>query len=140
MEGLGLGTRASITIPVVTRPRVLLADDHPALLAAIRGLLATDYEIVGSVEDGLRLLEEAERLRPDVIVLDLNMPAMNGLDACRELKRIVPQSRIVVVTAEDDAVVQQVVLEAGAFAYVGKGALGTDLLPAVRAASDGRER
>ena len=116
---------------------MLLADDHPVLIAAIGGLLSKDYEVVGRVGDGIRLLEEARRLQPEVIVLDLNMPAMNGLDACRELRRIVPQTRIVVVTAEDDPAVQQVVLAAGAFAYVGKGALGTDLLPAVRAACDG---
>jgi DNA-binding NarL/FixJ family response regulator len=81
---------------------VLLADDHPVLIAAIGGLLSKDYQIVGSVGDGLRLLEEATRLQPDVIVLDLNMPAMNGLEACRELRRMVPQTRIVVVTADDD--------------------------------------
>ena len=124
----------------MTRPRVLLADDHPVLIAAIGGLLAQDYEVVGSVGDGLRLLEEAERLRPDVIVLDLNMPAMNGLDACRELTRMAPQTTIIVVSAEDDAVVQRAVLAAGAFAFIDKGALGTDLLPAVRAACDGQQR
>jgi DNA-binding NarL/FixJ family response regulator len=124
----------------VTRPRVLLADDHPVLIAAIGGLLATHYEIVGSVGDGVRLLEEAERLRPDVIVLDLYMPAMNGLDACRELQRIVPQTRVVVVTAEDDPAVQEVVLAAGAFAYIQKGAMGTDLLPAVKAACAAQDR
>jgi len=122
----------------VTRPRVLLADDHPVLIAAIGGLLSKDYEIVGSVGDGVQLLAEAVRLQPDVIVLDLHMPAMNGLDACRELKRIVPQARVVVVTADDDPVVQQVVLAAGAFAFIGKDVMGTDLLPAVRAASDGQ--
>ena len=124
----------------VTRPRVLLADDHPVLIAAIGGLLAKDYDIVGSVGDGVRLLEAAERLQPDLIVLDLYMPRMNGLDACRELTRLVPQTRIVVVTAEDDAAVQQVVMAAGAFAYVEKGALGTDLLPAVKAACDGQRK
>ena len=116
---------------------MLLADDHPVLIAAIGGLLAKDYEVVGRVGDGVRLLEEAERLQPDVIVLDLYMPGMNGLDACRELTRRLPHTRVVVVTAEDDPVVQQVVLAAGAFAYVLKGAMGTDLLPAVRTACDG---
>jgi DNA-binding NarL/FixJ family response regulator len=80
---------------------VLLADDHPVLIAAIGGLLAKDCDTVASVGDGVRLLEEAERLH--------------------------------------DAVVRQVALAAGAFAYIGKGALGTDLLPAVRAACDGRQ-
>ena len=119
---------------------MLLADVHPVLIAAIGGLLAKDYDIVGSVGDGVRLLEAAERLKPDLIVLDLYMPGMNGLDACRELTRRVPQTRIVVVTAEDDAAVQQVVMAAGAFAYVEKGALGTDLLPAVKAACNGQRK
>jgi DNA-binding NarL/FixJ family response regulator len=124
----------------VTRPRVLLADDHPVLVAAIGGLLRKDYEIVGSVGDGVRLLEEAARLRPDVIVLDLNMPVMNGLDACRALTQMVPHTSIIVVSAEDDAVVQQVVLAAGAFAFIDKGTMGTDLLPAVKAACDRQVR
>ena len=113
---------------------MLLADDHPGLIAAIGRLLGQDYEIVGSVGDGARVLEEAARLQPDVIVMDLNMPAMNGLDACRALTRMVPQTRIIVVTAEDDVFVQQVVLAAGAFAYISKNSIGTDLLPAVQAA------
>lgn len=118
----------------MTPPRVLLADDHPVLIAAIGGLLSKDYDIVGSVGDGVRLLEEAERLHPDVIVLDLHMPQMNGIDACRKLSHLLPQTRIVVVTAEDDPVVQEAVMAAGAFAYIGKDVLGTDLLPAVRSA------
>jgi DNA-binding NarL/FixJ family response regulator len=68
--------------------------------------------VVGSVEDDARLLEEAARLQPDVIVLDLHMPAMNGIDACRELTRTLPGARIIVLTAEDDAVVRRVVLAA----------------------------
>ena len=119
----------------MTRPRVLLADDYPLLIVAIKRLLATHgYEVVGSVENGGRLLEEAARLQPDIIVADLYMPSMNGIDACRELTRMLPRTRIIVLTAEDDAVVKQVVLAAGAFAFIEKRALGTDLLPAVRAA------
>jgi DNA-binding NarL/FixJ family response regulator len=119
----------------MTRPRVLLADDHPGLISVIRQLLArNDCEIVGSVEDGALLLAEAARLQPDVIVLDLFMPAMDGLNACRELTRMLPRARIIVLSVEEDAVVKQVVLEAGAFAFIEKRALGTDLLPAIRAA------
>ena len=89
---------------------------------------------MGSVEDSARLLEEAARLQPDVIVLDLFMPAMNGLDACRELTRMLPRTRIIVLTAEDDADIKQVALAAGAFAFIEKRAIAPDLLPAVRAA------
>ena len=118
----------------MTRPRVLLADDHPGLSAAIGRLLAQDYEIVGTVGDGVRLLEDAARLHPDVIVLDLFMPAMNGLDACRALTRMLSRTRIIVLSAESDPDVKQVALAAGAFAFIEKQAVATDLLPAVRAA------
>ena len=68
-----------------------MADDHSGISAAIRRLLvAHDYEVVGSVEDGARVLEEAARLQPDIILLDLNMPNMNGIDACRKLTCMLP--------------------------------------------------
>ena len=119
----------------VTKLRVLLADDHQGFIAAIGRLLAEhDYDVVGSVEDGARLLEEATRLQPDVIVLDLSMPHMNGVDACRELTRLIPQTKIIVLTAESDADVGQIVLAAGASAFVDKQMVGMHLLPAVRAA------
>jgi DNA-binding NarL/FixJ family response regulator len=117
------------------RPRVLLADDHPSLLAAIGRLLPTHgYEIVGSVENGGRLLDEAIRLQPDIIVVDLYMPGLNGLDASRELTRLLARTRIIVLTAEDDAAVKRVMLAAGAFAFIEKRTVATDLLPALRAA------
>jgi two-component system, NarL family, response regulator NreC len=123
------------------RPRVLLADDHRGFMAAIGRLLVHhDYDVVGSVEDAARLLEEAARLQPEVIVLDLNMPGMNGIDACRELTRLIPQTRIIVLTAEaNDVEVRRVVLAAGASAFIDKQLVGTDLLPAIRAACGGQQ-
>lgn len=121
-----------------TKPyqRVLVAEDHPGMGAAIRRLLMVhDFEVVGSVEDGARVLEEAARLKPDIILLDLHMPNMNGIDACRELTRMLPRARTIVVTSEDP-VVRPAVLAAGAFAFVEKRALYTALLPAVRLACD----
>jgi DNA-binding NarL/FixJ family response regulator len=120
----------------VTRLRVLLADDYPAFITAIRRLLARhDYEVVGEVEDGANLVSEAVRLQPDVIVLDLHMPNVSGLDACRDLRRIIPRSKIILLTAETDADVRQGALAAGASAVVTKQAIGQDLLPAIRMAS-----
>jgi DNA-binding NarL/FixJ family response regulator len=124
---------------MVRRPRVLLADDHPGVLAMIGRLLTeNDYEVVGSVEDGAQLLVEAARLQPDVIVLDLNMPIMDGLDACVKLTRTMPRIRLIVLTVETDATVKRVVLAAGAFAFIDKDAAATDLLPAIRAACGGQ--
>jgi DNA-binding NarL/FixJ family response regulator len=103
--------------------------------AAIRRLLvADDFEVVGSVNDGAQVVEEAARLRPNIIILDLNMPNRNGLDSCRELTRMFPRTRTMVVTAEDPVHVRAAALEAGAFVFVEKRAMHTELLPAVRLA------
>ena len=84
------------------------------------------------------MLDEAIRLQPDIIVVDLYMPGLNGLDACRELTRLLARTRIIVLTAEDDVAVKGVVLAAGAFAFIEKRTVATDLLPALRAACGGR--
>ena len=120
------------------RCRVLVADDYPGMRVAIRRLLvAHDYEVVGIVEDGGRVLEEAARLQPDLILLDLHMPNMNGngIDVCLKLTRMLPRTRVIVVTAEDPAV-RPAALAAGAFAFIEKRALHTDLLPAIRLACE----
>jgi DNA-binding NarL/FixJ family response regulator len=121
-----------------TRPRVLLADDHPGIIAVIRRLLAHEYDVVGSVENGAQLLVEAARLLPDVIVVDLDMPIMSGLDACRELTRTMPRIRLIVLTVETDASVRHVALSAGAFAFINKQTAGIDLLPALSSACGGQ--
>ena len=74
-----------------TRPRVLLADDYPDIVKALSRLLALDFEIVGSVTDGSALLETAQRLQPDVIVLDVHLPNVDTLEACREMTRVTPR-------------------------------------------------
>ena len=72
------------------RPRVLVADDHPEVAKAVCRLLALDYEIVGTVADGSALLEAVQRLEPDVVVLDVNLPTVHGLEACRQLTQDEP--------------------------------------------------
>jgi DNA-binding NarL/FixJ family response regulator len=122
---------------VTKRPhqRVLVAEDHPEVSAAIRRLLvADDFEVAGSVDDGARVVEEASRLKPDIVILDLNMPNRNGLDTCRELTRMLPRTRTIVVTAEDPLDFRPAALAAGAFAFVEKRAMHTDLLRAVELA------
>ena len=83
------------------RPRVLLADDYPDMVKAVSRLLALDCEIVGSVADGSALLESAQRLQPDVIVLDVNLPNVNSLEACREITRVNPTTKVIMFTAMD---------------------------------------
>ena len=90
------------------------------MVKALSRLLARDCEIVGSVSDGGALLEAARRLQPDVIVLDVNLPNVDSLKACREITRVNPTTKVVVFTAMDDAAVGQTFLEAGASAFVSK--------------------
>src|SRR3954454_11988362 len=84
------------------RPRILLADDHTLIVDAFKKLLDPDFEIVGTVSDGHALLEVAPVLKPDVVVLDLGMPLLNGMDAGQELKRRLPQTKIIVLTMSED--------------------------------------
>ena len=105
---------------LVSRPRVLLADDYPDIVIAITRLLSLDCDIVGIVEDGSALLETAQRLQPDVIVLDVHLPHLNSLEACRELRRVSPEMKVIMFTAGADPNVGQAFLEAGASAFVSK--------------------
>ena len=113
------------------RPRVLLADDYAGLLTAWRRLLEPAFEVVGSVTDGRALLEAATTLMPDVIVADLSMPEMNGLDACRQIKNAMPHTRIVLATAGGDECVARAAFDAGASAFVLKHSAADDLLTAI---------
>lgn len=120
------------------RPRVLLADDHMETAKQLRTLLESDFDVVGLVEDGRALVDAAARLLPDVIVTDISMPEVDGIDATALLRRINPQARIVLVTVHAEPMLVQRGLDAGALGYVLKDAAGDELVPAVRAALGGR--
>ena len=122
---------------MIARPRVLLADDYPAIATAIERLLSIDCEVVGVVADGRALIESATRLRPDVIVIDLNMPNVHGLDACRQITQADPRVKVIVLTGVADADIRQHAFAAGACAYIAKHALVGELLPAVKNAVSG---
>ena len=117
---------------MTTRPRVLLADDYPEMVRAIGRLLALECEVVGTVADGSALLEAAERLQPDVIVVDVNLPIVNGLDACRQITREHPAMKVIVFTAMGDPDVKQQSIDAGAAAFVPKLASVDGLLSTIR--------
>jgi len=118
-------------VPQNPRPRVLLADDHGGILKALQRMLEPSCEVVGRVTDSSALLAEAERLLPDVIVLDVTMPEIDGLEACRQIKQVAPQTRIVFLTAADDAAVRERALRLGASAFVLKYVAWEQLLPAI---------
>lgn len=122
----------------MSRPRVLLADDHRTVAEGIKRLLEEEFELVGVVEDGLQLVAAAQRLRPDVIVADITMPQLNGIDALAQLKRHDREIRVVFLTMHNDAAYARRALEAGARGYVLKHSAHTELLLAVRAVLDGK--
>jgi DNA-binding NarL/FixJ family response regulator len=123
---------------VSNRPRVLLADDHTLVAEGLGSLLREEFELVGQASDGRALLELAAELNPDVVVTDITMPLLNGLDAIRELRQVVPAARMVVVTMHADPRLAAEALRAGASGYVLKHSAGQELIQAVRDVSHGR--
>jgi DNA-binding NarL/FixJ family response regulator len=113
------------------RPRVLLADDHQMLLDALKELLEPSYEVVGLVTDGRALLKASEKLRPDIIVLDIAMPKLNGLDAGRQLKQSMPSVKLVFMTMNEDPYLVAEAFRAGASAFLLKQAAGLELSRAI---------
>jgi DNA-binding NarL/FixJ family response regulator len=120
------------------RPRVLLAEDHTLVREGMRQLLAEEFEVVDAVEDGRALLLAAERLRPDVIILDISMPKLNGLDAARQLVRLCPASRLLFVTIHADPAYVQAAFEAGGHGYVVKSEAAAQVVAAVRTVMAGQ--
>jgi len=120
------------------RPRVLLADDHTETAAQLRKLLESDFEVVALVEDGRALVSEAARLTPDVIVTDISMPGLDGIDAAALIRRRDPEARIVFVTVHSEPLLVERGLAAGALGYVLKDTAGDELVAAVHAALDGQ--
>jgi DNA-binding NarL/FixJ family response regulator len=113
------------------RPRILLADDHTLLLDGMCKLLENDFTLIGTVSNGRELLAEAERLMPDVILLDISMPLLNGLDAARQLKQRGVRAKLVFVTMHNGTDYVQEAFRAGASAYVLKQAAAAELVGAV---------
>jgi len=122
------------------RPRVLLADDYANILTAMVRLISSSCDVVGTVTTGAQLLETARRLCPDVIVVDLNLPDMSGLDACRQLKAASPQASVILLTAASDPRVREGAFESGASAFIPKYRAGDELLPAIERAFAGPAR
>lgn len=117
--------------------RILVADDHPVVRQGLRTLLSgcSEWEVIDEAEDGIEALEMAERLNPDVVVLDVSMPRMSGLDVCRRIRKNVPESEILIVTQHDSVQMMRAAVGAGARGYVVKSNAARDLLEAVRAVS-----
>jgi DNA-binding NarL/FixJ family response regulator len=119
-------------------PRVLLADDHVLLLGAFEKLLAADCNVVGQVSDGRALVAAAEQLKPDVIVLDIAMPLLNGLEAARQIKKKLSNVKLVFLTMNEDADLAAEAFRAGASAYLLKRSATSELPAAIREVMQGR--
>jgi len=119
------------------KPRLLLADDHTLLLEGIRLMLEPEFELVGSVEDGRALLAAAKTLKPDVILLDISMPILNGIDAARRLRKILPSAKLIFLTMHADPDYVAEAFRAGAMGYLLKRAAASELLTAIRAVLKG---
>jgi DNA-binding NarL/FixJ family response regulator len=113
------------------RSRVLIADDHSIVAEGLRSLLATTFEVIGIVPDGRKLLDEAPKLKPDVIVLDISMPLLNGLDAAERLQPLMPEAKFVFLTMKDDPNLAAAAMKLGPVGYVLKNDASSELLKAV---------
>jgi DNA-binding NarL/FixJ family response regulator len=122
----------------MTRPRILMADDHLMLLEAFTALLEPDFDVVGTVTDGRTLLEEFSRLNPDVVILDVAMPLLNGLDAGRQLKAQRRSVKLIYLTMNPDPQLAGEALRLGASAYLLKSSAVQELKQSIREALRGR--
>ena len=121
----------------MTRPRVLLADDHTLVLDGYRKLLEDQCEIVGAAEDGRTLLAMAQQLQPDIVTLDISMPQLNGIDAARKLQKDLPRTKIIFVTMHADQAYVNEAFKAGASGYLLKRSAGSELVQAIQSVMNG---
>ena len=115
----------------MTAPRILLADDHQEMLQTLVGILEDEFQIVGTAGNGMRALELAASLTPDIVVLDISMPEVNGIEAARRLREEGSLASVVFLTAHNDPDLVEAAMSAGALGYVLKSHLATDLVSAI---------
>jgi len=117
-----------------TRLRVLLADDHKAMQEKVKGLLSQSFDVVRVVANGQDLAEAAQELNPDILVVDISMPVLNGIDAVRQIMSAGGKARVIFLTVHEDPDLVAVCLDAGALGFVIKSRLASDLIPAIKLA------
>ena len=124
-------------MPGSSLPRILIADDHSLIAEAFKKLLANEFDVVATVNDGRSLLLAAERLRPDVILVDIGMPVLNGLEAAERIKRILPDVKVIYVTINHDAALIAEAFRRGASGYLPKTAAASELVSAIHQVLNG---
>jgi len=115
----------------MAKPRLMLADDHTMVAEAFTKLLSEHYDVVRVVSDGMTLVKEAPELRPHVVILDLGMPILNGMEAGRQVKKLLPNTKIIVLTMNEDVDIAREALRSWASAYLLKKSAGSELVKAV---------
>ena len=121
----------------MTKPRVLLADDHTLVVEGLQKLLDGQCELVGTVQDGRALLEAVARLQPDLVILDISMPRLNGIDAARKLKKHMPAVKLIFVTMHADSAYVNEAFKAGASGYLLKRSASRELIEAIQSVMAG---
>jgi DNA-binding NarL/FixJ family response regulator len=121
----------------MSKPTVILADDHAIVLEGLKGLLQAEFEIVGIANDGRELLSQVECMHPDIIVVDITMPLLNGIDAIRHLARIGVKAKIIVLTMHRDATYAKEAFDAGACGFVLKHSASSELITSMHEALRG---
>ena len=120
------------------RHTVLLADDHAMLLEAFKKLLESSYDVVGTVTDGQALVKAADELKPDVILVDVAMPSLNGLDACERIRQRVPSAKVIFLTMDEDPHTAAEAIRRGASGYLLKASAASELFEAIRDVLSGK--
>ena len=120
------------------RPKILLADDHTVILDGLRSILAADFEIVGAVTDGRALVAAFKKLRPDLVLTDITMPLLNGLDATRQIKKVDLGAKIIFLTMHPDVALAKEALSAGGSGYLLKHSPASEIVTAIRQVLEGR--
>jgi len=119
--------------------RLLLADDHTLMLQGIRRILEQDFELVGTVSDGRALIAAAQELRPDVILLDISMPLLNGIDAAKQIRQLLPETKLIFLTMHKDGDYVMEAFRAGASGYILKWSAEEELTAAIRRVLAGKK-
>ena len=122
----------------MSRLRILLADDHPLVLEGVAKILEEQFDVVGKVEDGRALIAAAKHLRPDVIVTDMTMPLLHGLEASRQLRQMIPASKVIFLTMHADVAYAKEAFEAGASGYLLKRSAASELIGAIHTVVQGQ--
>ena len=123
----------------MVRSRILLADDHLLVMEGLRKLLEAEHDLVGTVEDGVALVDMAKELEPDIILLDISMPMLNGIEAARKIKKLLPECKLIFVTMHGDSTYVIEAFRAGASGYLLKRSAASELSQAIRAVRNGQQ-